>query len=214
MVVAAFFLFAMGGFTFFFIESKTFEFSIEEGGSYFLLRIFERGLTSMRSVFMGKESSNQFLFHLEGPISKRSPGHYARTIRKGDIVFILQLGSNAHDAFLMVSKLLHGRQKGNIMIPEGRLGSGWRGFGLNLRKILKPTSLSSQGSLYRIQSAPKADAAMVVGRPHNHDGAKNTVKEKITVFQNLKPSIPSNSYRDQGRSYSGEDTAQFRVDIV
>ena len=43
---------------------------------------------------------------------------------------------------------------------------------------------------------------------------KIQLKERITVFQNLKPSIPSNSYRDQGRSYSGEDTAQFRVDIL
>ena len=74
----------MGGSTFFFIESKTFEFSVEEGGSYYLLRIFERGLTSMHSAFMGNESANRFLFHLEELISKRSPGHYVRTIREGD----------------------------------------------------------------------------------------------------------------------------------
>ena len=40
------------------------------------------------------------------------------------MVFILQLGSNAHGTFLMVSKLLHGQRKGNIRIPERRLGSG------------------------------------------------------------------------------------------
>ena len=76
--------------------------------SYFLLRIFERGHTSMRSVFMGKESANRFLFHLEELISKQSPGHYARSCGEGDILFILQLGSNAHGTFLMVSELLHG----------------------------------------------------------------------------------------------------------
>nr|POE45556.1 syntaxin-41 [Quercus suber] len=103
---------------------------------------------------------------------------------------------------------------GNIVIPEGRLGSGWRAFGLNLRKTFKPTSLSSHGSLHRIQSAPKADAAVVVGKPHNHGGAKNTGKDKITVFQNSNPSNPSNSVCDQGRSYSGEDMAQFGVDIL
>ena len=52
------FFFNMGGSVFFFVKSKTFEFLVEEGGSYFLLRIFERGLTSMCSVFMGKESAN------------------------------------------------------------------------------------------------------------------------------------------------------------
>ena len=40
------------------------------------------------------------------------------------MVFILQLGSNAHGTFLMVSELLHGQRKGNIRIPERRLGSG------------------------------------------------------------------------------------------
>ena len=95
---------------FFFIESKTFEFPIEEGGSLFLLRIFERSQTLLQSVFMGQESANRFLFHLEELIYKQSPGHYARMIRKGDIVFILQLGSNAHGTFLMVSELLHRRQ--------------------------------------------------------------------------------------------------------
>ena len=44
----------------------------------------------MHSVFLGKESANRFLFHLEELNSKQSPGHFARTIREGD-VFILQL---------------------------------------------------------------------------------------------------------------------------
>ena len=52
MFAAALLLFAMGCSTFFFIESKTLEFSIEEGVFiFFLLQIFERGHTSMRSVF-------------------------------------------------------------------------------------------------------------------------------------------------------------------
>ena len=62
------------------------------------------------------------------------------------------------------------------MIPDGRLGSGWHGFGLNLRKILKLASLTSQGSFHRIQSAPKTEAAVVVDKPHNHGGAKNKGK--------------------------------------
>ena len=54
------FFFNMGGSDFFFVESKTFEFLVEEGGSYILLRIFERGLTSMRSVFMGRRVQTDF----------------------------------------------------------------------------------------------------------------------------------------------------------
>lgn len=58
------------------------------------------------------------------------------------------------------------------MIPEGRLGSSWHDFGLNLRRILKPASLSNQGAPHSIQSAPKAKAAVGIDRPRNLSGSK------------------------------------------
>ena len=36
----------------------------------------------------------------------------------------------------MISELLHGRRKGFIVVPKGKLGSGWRGFGFHLRKAI------------------------------------------------------------------------------
>ena len=92
----------MGGSIFFFVESKSFEFSVQEMGTFFLLRIFERGKDSLRSVFMGKESAKRLLSMMEDFISTESPGHFTRTVRDGKTVFILQLGSNAHDSFLMI----------------------------------------------------------------------------------------------------------------
>ena len=94
----------MGGSTFVFIESKTFEFAIEEGCSFFLLRIYERGQNSLRSVCMGKESAKRILFHVEELISKQNSGQFARMVREGDRILILQLGSNAHGTFLFFSK--------------------------------------------------------------------------------------------------------------
>ena len=47
--------------SFFFVESKSFEFSVEEGGTFYLLRINERGKDSLRSVFMGKQSAKRLL---------------------------------------------------------------------------------------------------------------------------------------------------------
>ncbi|KAF3961438.1 hypothetical protein CMV_013943 [Castanea mollissima] len=40
----------------------------------------------------------------------------------------------------MISELLHGRRKGFIVVPEGKLGCGWRGFGCHLRKAIAPES--------------------------------------------------------------------------
>ena len=92
----------MGGSIFFFVESKSFEFSVQEGGTFFLLRIFERGRDSLRSMFMGKESAKKLLSMMEDFISTESLGHFTRTVRDGKTVFILQLGSNAHGSFLMI----------------------------------------------------------------------------------------------------------------
>ena len=41
----------------------------------------------------------------------------------------------------MISYLVHGRRKGLIIVPEGELGSGWRGFGFHLRKAIAPDTL-------------------------------------------------------------------------
>ena len=57
-------------------------------------------------------------------------------------VFILQLGYNAHGSFLMISEFLCGRWKGFIVVLEGNLGCGWRGFGFHLRKALAPGTLA------------------------------------------------------------------------
>ena len=79
---------------------------------------------------------------------------------------------------------------------------------------MKPPSLASQGSFPRIQSASKANAALVVGSPHNHSSAAYKGKEKIPVFQNLKSSTPRNPYCDHGSSFFGKDTAQLGADIL
>ena len=99
----------MGGSTLLSIESKNFEFSIEERESFFMLRIVERGQNSLRSVLMGRESARRLLFHMEELLSKQSSDHFARTIREGEKVVILQMGSNAHGTFLLFSELLHGQ---------------------------------------------------------------------------------------------------------
>ena len=93
---------------------------------------------------MGKGSAKRLLAIVEDLMSDVSPGQFAWTFRDGEKVFILQLGSNAHGTFLMISELLHGHRKGFIVVPEGKLGSGWREFGFNLRKAIAPESLAAK----------------------------------------------------------------------
>ena len=101
---------------------------------------------------MGKETALRLLSYIEDLISNTHPENFARTFRDGNKVFILQMGLNAHGSFLMISDLLHGRRKGVIIVPEGKLGCGWRGFGFHLRKAIAPDSLGikppSQSALF------------------------------------------------------------------
>lgn len=62
----------MGGSAFFFIKSKSFEFSDDEGGSYFLLRIIERDCDSLCSIFLDRESAKHLLANIEVLISPQS----------------------------------------------------------------------------------------------------------------------------------------------
>ena len=44
--------------------------------------------------------------------------------------------------FFMISELVHGCWKGFILVPEGKLGSGSRGFGFHLQKAIAPETLA------------------------------------------------------------------------
>ena len=95
-------------------------------------------------MFMGKESAECLLTIVEDVISSANPRSFARTFRDGDKVFIMQLGANAYGNFVMISKLVHRCWKGFIMVLEGKLGSGWRGFGFHLRKAIAPETLAAK----------------------------------------------------------------------
>ena len=133
---------------FFFVESKTFEFTVEEGGMFYQLRIYEKGRDSLRSIFMGKGCAKRLLFNVEELIAGQSRGQFAKSFREGDKCFILQLGSNSYCFFFVISELIHGRRKGSIVVPEGKSGSGWRGF-VPPEKGDRPGVSSSQASNHR-----------------------------------------------------------------
>ena len=159
----------MGGSLFCFVESKSFEFSVEEGGSFFLLRIFERGRNFLRSVFMGKECAKRMLSIMENFILSELHDHFARTVREGETVFIIQLGSNVHGYYLMISELLHGRRKGFLVIPEGRMGHGWRDFLWHLKKVLDSGfPASNRSPLYLPGAEVRADLSYAAAVALDH----------------------------------------------
>ena len=116
---------------------------------------------------MGKECAKRILSIMEQFILSEHHDHFARTVREGETVFILQSGSNAHGYYLMISELLHGRRKGFLVIPEGRMGYGWRGFMWHLKKVLvSGIPASNRSPLYIPGAKVRADisyAALTIG---------------------------------------------------
>ena len=56
------------------LDHKPLEFTVEEGGTYYQLHIYERGRDSLRSIFMGKGSARRLLFSVEELIPGQSCG--------------------------------------------------------------------------------------------------------------------------------------------
>ena len=168
-----------------------------------MLHIYERNKDSLRSVFMGKESAKHSLTYVEDLMTNTPPEKFARTFRDGNKVFILQLGFNAHGSFLMISKLVHGRWLGFIIVPEGKLGSGWRGFGFHLRKVIAPDTLvvklPSQSVLnptvqkFRQQ---KSFLSAVVDGDRKNNGGSGKGKQLMPNIQNSNKSSLSNQNHD------------------
>ena len=94
----------MGGICSFFIEFKLFQLVVEEGGSFFSLRIFERGKHFMKSVFICKNATLWLMKNIEHTVVGNNPKQFF-TLREGDTTYTLQQGTNSFGQFLLVSEL-------------------------------------------------------------------------------------------------------------
>ena len=91
----------MRGSTFFFVESKAFEFFVKEGGTFYSLGIIEKGRDSSRFVTLGKESAKRLLFNVEELASKQSPVQFSRTFREGDKILLFSWGPMLVEIFCL-----------------------------------------------------------------------------------------------------------------
>uniref|UniRef100_A0A2N9FVR5 Reverse transcriptase domain-containing protein n=1 Tax=Fagus sylvatica TaxID=28930 RepID=A0A2N9FVR5_FAGSY len=193
----------MGGNRHFFIESKAFEFTVDHGGGAFIVRLYERRKDTLRSVFMGKESAITLLAALEELVTLKNTGNFVRTIREGETVFIAQRCSNTKGRYVSLQAIHKGGRRGQIIIPEGRNGDGWRGFALELRRILYPEKKHSQAHRAPVaekrpekmgEVKAKSFAAVVSGVGRNTGGGtvkgKEIISERIPDFEEqLKPNV-------------------------
>ena len=179
----------MGGNRHFFIESKAFEFGVDHGGGAFIVRLYERGKDTLRSVFMGKASAVTLLAAMEELVSKNNTRNFVRTIREGETVFIIQRCSNKKGRYVMIQAIHRAGRRGQIIIPEGRNCNGWRGFAVELRSTIYPEvkprhttrdPLRKESSEKKGDGAAKSYAAVASGLGRNMGGGNSKGKEIIS----------------------------------
>ncbi|KAK7833453.1 e3 sumo-protein ligase mms21 [Quercus suber] len=135
--------------------------------------------------------------------SSSVPENHPIIRQDGSKVFILQLGSNAHGSFLMIFELLHGHRKGSIIVPEGKMGSGWRGFGFHLRKAIAPVSLTINPSFQSVLNMTgqqfrqhKSFLSAAVDGDRKDNGGRKKGRHLMPSIQNSNVPGPSSQNQD------------------
>ncbi|GMY38382.1 hypothetical protein FCV25MIE_33626 [Fagus crenata] len=98
----------MGGTRHLFIESKAFELTIDHGGGAHIVRLYERGKDTLRSIFMGMKSAKTLLEALEELVFLKHTGDFVRAIREGETVFIAERYNNAKGRFVTIQAIHRG----------------------------------------------------------------------------------------------------------
>ncbi|GLT54090.1 hypothetical protein SLA2020_273190 [Shorea laevis] len=175
----------------FFVESKTFEFSVPAGGS--TLRLVERRNGISRVMMVGKYCVEWLKKAVERMVLLNEDQPFTESSRDGNKAFFAQRGVNRAGGFLELAEYAVGGRKGLIIVPEGRDKRGWKRFARNwvrCRPLLilfsgKPESGGSQPSLFPLMgkkttggAAPSYAAVVSSGVP------SSVLKRPVAVVAN------------------------------
>ncbi|GMY12592.1 pentatricopeptide repeat-containing protein [Fagus crenata] len=155
---------------------------------------------------MGQGSAKRLVDNMVELESKLANGTFIRTMRVGDIVFIIQRCSNYKGKYVSVQEIHKGGRRGSIIIPEGKNGCRWQGFGFELRLAIgngntiettKPRTVKS----VEMAGVPGANASMVAvasGKgwsPSGNNGGggekgKQSILGKVPIIKEKSPTNP------------------------
>jgi len=117
----------------FFVEAKTFMFSIVKGASVLRLEERRRGFSGV--VFLGSQCTAWLASTVVELTRLPSAKEFIKSFREGPKVLIVRSGGNNSDQFLEVEVYVVGSWKGLILIPEGREEQGCCRFAAKLSKV-------------------------------------------------------------------------------
>jgi hypothetical protein len=108
------------------VESKSFGVVVEGIGEG--LCIIERGRNCTNTLHFGREGTHWLRKVLLEVVSLTPDQHYIRTRCEASKVFLIQKHSNTRGRYLIVKEIGVAKNKGSIIILEGKYLWGWRGM--------------------------------------------------------------------------------------
>jgi len=129
----------------FFVESKTFVFSVLDGAS--TMRVGEKRKSFSGEIFISPSCSEWLASTLESLVGFPEDQAFVKSFREGSRVLIARRGCNQAGRFMEAASFGMGGRKGFILIPEGRGGWGWIKFSDELRKAAVSFSASVGGGI-------------------------------------------------------------------
>jgi hypothetical protein len=112
----------------FFIESKYFEFILESGGSFFMLRVVERDKGYYQLIILGRNEAFWLLLTTDDGSRLENNLGYLRKSREPQRTLWGQRCSNFLGRYLAIKELNCGGRGRSILILEGKNSWGWGGF--------------------------------------------------------------------------------------
>ena len=165
---------------FFHVESKSYEIAryVNE------LRIIERGQKHFSHVTMGLVTARWCHDILLEFVTLPPDQNAFRSFREGNRVFVIQKQRNGKGRFASVTVLGDTKDKGSVIIPEGRGAGGWRGFSQEINGVLTPAVSAVH---HNRRQAPVPDGSGTQRRS-NSNGDERSVKE-VVILGNQIPKI-------------------------
>jgi hypothetical protein len=170
----------MGDSRFFHVESKSYEIVRHVND----LRIIERGQKHLSHVTMGFATA-RWCHDILLEFANLPPDQNAfRSFREGNKVFVIQKQRNGKGRFASVTVLGETKDKGSVIIPEGRGAGGWRGFSQEINGVLTPAVSALN---HHRRQAPLLDGSGIQRSSHSN-GDERSFKE-VVILGNQIPKI-------------------------
>ena len=196
---------------FFYVEAKSFEiakYAIE-------LSLIERSKNHVSFITMGFAAALWLRDVLLEVARMSNDNNLFRSFREGNKIFVLQKQRNGKGRFVTITALGDSKNKGYVIIPEGRGAGGWQGASQEITNIM---DAQNHGIRKINQSQPQPRQPTV---QENHDSKlvkeSRTFKEAVT--QGDTPNLSLEIAGNQGAASQlcnvmAKDTLELSIKIL